>query len=126
METNTFTRSIIPWLFMQHSEYTSVLEDVADRIIASHLTHYTSSLIGEELFDEEELEFALHKAMETCKAAGMPLSNHFRMIFISKEGNLRRDWLVSDLGFHLVILNKEVTSPLSARLKIQVLTRTVH
>jgi hypothetical protein len=48
------------------------------------------------------------------------------MIFISSGGMLRRDWLVSDLGFHLVILNKEVTSPLAARLKIQVLTRTVH
>ncbi|MBO9632133.1 MAG: hypothetical protein J7578_03375 [Chitinophagaceae bacterium] len=126
METNSFTQSIIPWLFMQNNEYASVLDDVADRIIASHLTHYTSSLIGKELFDEEELELALHKAMETCTAAGMPLGNHFRMIFISAGANLRRDWLVSDLGFHLVILNKEVTSPLAAKLKIQVLTRTVH
>ena len=108
------------------NEYASVLDDVADRIIASHLIHYTSTLIGDELFDEEELELALHKAMETCNAAGMPLVNHFKLIYISAGGQLRRDWLVSDLGFHLVILNKEVTSPLSAKLKIQVLTRTVH
>lgn len=125
METNTFTRSIIPHLFMQ-DEYDSVMDAVADRIISSHLTHYTSTLIAKDLFEEDELELALHKAMETCTAAGMPLSNHFRMIFISASGNLRRDWLVSDLGFNLVILNKEVTSPLAARLKIQVLTRTVH
>lgn len=126
MDTNTITRSVIPWLYLQHSDYSSVLDDLADRIIASHLTHYTSSLIGEELFDEEELELTLHKAMETCSAAGMPLSNHFRMIYIGSGGELRRDWLVSDLGFHLVILSKEVTSPLAAKLKIQVLTRTVH
>jgi hypothetical protein len=125
METNTFARSIIPHFFT-NDDYGSVMDAVADRIIASHLTHYTSSLIREELFDEDELEQALHKAMETCTAAGMPLNNHFRMIFISSAGSLRRDWLVSDLGFHLVILNKEVTSPLAARLKIQVLTRTVH
>ena len=125
MESNTFTRSIIPHFFT-HDDYDSVMDAVADRIITSHLTHYTSSLIGEDLFEEEALELALHKAMETCSTAGMPLSNHFRMIFISSGGNLRRDWLVSDLGFHLVILNLEVSNPLAAKLKIQVLTRTAH
>ncbi|MGN6421293.1 MAG: hypothetical protein ACTHMC_27505 [Pseudobacter sp.] len=125
METNTITQSIIPHFFT-NDDYESVMDAVADRIICSHLTHYASSLLGQDLFEEDELELALQKAMETCTAAGMPLSNHFRMIYISVGGNLRRDWLVSDLGFHLVILNKEVTSPLAARLKIEVLTRTVH
>jgi hypothetical protein len=125
METNTITNSIIPHFFT-NDDYESVMDAVADRIICSHLTHYTSSLLAKDLFEEDELELALHKAMETCKAAGMPLNNHFRMIYISSGGYLRRDWLVSDLGFHLVILNKETTSPLAARLKIEVLTRTVH
>lgn len=125
METVSISQGIIPWLFMQNA-HASLLDDVADRIIASHLIHYTSTLLSDDLFDEDELELALHKAMETCNAAGMPLANHFRMIFISTGGDLRRDWLVSDLGFHLVILNKEITSARAARLKIQVLTRNIH
>ncbi len=48
METNTYARSIIPHFFT-HDDYGSVMDAVADRIITSHLTHYTSSLIREEI-----------------------------------------------------------------------------
>jgi hypothetical protein len=99
------------------------LVDWEDSLVAAHLTHYASRLLDKGLHDPGELEQALHKAIIACRAAGLPVTDNFKTIFICSGGcdTVTTDWLVSDLGLQLILLNADVSNPLVARLQVQVL-----
>ena len=90
----------------------------------AHLVHYASTLLGHGLHDNGELDQALHKAIVACRAAGLPVTDNFRSIFICSGGcdSITTDWLVSDLGLQLILLNADVSNPLVARLQVQILS----
>src|SRR5438477_11559026 len=92
-------------------------------LAAARLHHYASSLLENSLHDEHELQQALQKAIMACRAAGLPVLQNFKTIFISSAGDTKIDWLVSDLGLQLILLNADVSNPLVARLQAQVPNR---
>lgn len=97
--------------------------DWEDGLAAAHLIHYASRLLGRGLHDSGELEQALHKAIVACRAAGLPVTDNFKTIFICSGAcdTITVDWLVSDLGLQLILLNADVSNPLVAKLQVQVL-----
>jgi hypothetical protein len=110
---------VYPSYFETHS---SLLDEIEDRLSEKELTHYASWLLEKGLHDETELEEALTKAITALRAANLPATRHFKKIFICCSGELKRDWLVSDLGLRLIMMNADVSNPVVARLQIEILT----
>ena len=97
------------------------LHEVEDRIICGSLTHYASSLLQKCFHDKVELEWSLQKTLAALRAANQPISKHFRTVFVC--GNeLRLDWMISDLGLRLLLINADVTNPIVASLQVQLLS----
>lgn len=100
---------------------TGFFEHLEDGFIVKNLTHYASELLRKGLHDEVELDTALHKAMNALTRASLPVVKHFREVYVSEEGMIKRDWMVSDLGYRLIIFNADVSNPVVAKLQVEVL-----
>lgn len=114
------TRLIIyPSYYDTHS---AVLDEIEERILDRMFTHYASQLLGQGLDDEMELEEALQKAMTALRAAHLPAYRHFKRVFRCYNDRIGMDWLVSELGFRLIIMHSDASNPLMAKLQIELLT----
>ncbi|MDF2193271.1 hypothetical protein [Paraflavitalea sp. CAU 1676] len=99
--------------------YANVVDDVREILLSRRLIHYAGSLKERALLDEEELEKAVRKALIVCVSAGIQPSEHFKSIFIYEKEALKKDWLVSDLGLQLILLNADIENPVVARLQVE-------
>ncbi|MBN8880187.1 MAG: hypothetical protein J0I32_21765 [Sphingobacteriales bacterium] len=99
-----------------------VFQELEDRVIEKNLTHYASWLLGRGLSSQDELEEALNKAMNALGSARLACYRHFKKIYISQRGQLKPDWLVSDLGMRMIIMHTDAGNPAMASLQVQVLT----
>ncbi len=68
-----------------------------------------------------ELEKAVERAMKICRAASISVQDNFKLIYISNQGHLIRDWKLSFLARQLVIINAEATRSFVARAQIELL-----
>ena len=100
---------------------TGAWEDFEEKLAARDFTHYASQLLGKGFQDEAALYRAMHKAVDALVIAKMPVTRHFRCVYISKDGQLKKDFLVTDLGFRLIILNADAANPIVARLQVEIL-----
>jgi len=107
---------------VSRNDYSSFMADLDEGMMAAHLMHYASRLLGNGLYNEAELEQALHKAVVACRSAGLPVMQNFKTIFVCSGSVITMDWLVSDLGLQLILLNSDVSNPLVAKLQVQVLS----
>lgn len=110
---------IYPSYFDTHS---TLMDEIEDRMVERELHHYASCLLEKGLQDEEDLELALKKAVIAMNAAHLSATRHFKKVFICVGGEIKRDWLVSDLGLKLIMMNADVSNPVVARLQIEILT----
>src|SRR5688572_8707844 len=94
---------------------------IEDRLEALAFTHYSSQLKDKIFEDENQLCHAIYKAIDALAEAGIPAHRHFRCIYICEEGQLKRDFLVTDLGFRLIIVQADTSTPVAARLKVETL-----
>ena len=109
---------IVPQAYFDaHSE--QVLES-EDRIICSGLTHYASHLLQKCFCDMDELERSMQRAITALRAAHIPPSQHFRTVFLCGS-ELKCDWLISDLGLRLLLINADVSNPQVGRLQVEIL-----
>lgn len=97
-------------------------EDIEERLAEKELVHYASKLLEQGLQDERELEKALRKAIIALNAAHLPATRHFRKVFVSVGHDIKNDWLVSNLGLRLIMMNADVSNPVVARLQIEILS----
>ena len=100
----------------------SLFKHLEDRFVTRDLTHYASELLNQGLHDESELDNALHKAITAALIARLPVIRHFREVYVSEKGNIKKDWMVSDLGYRLIIFNADVSNPVIAKLQVEVLS----
>jgi len=107
-----------PSYFEMHS---ALLDDIEEMLATKDLTHYASQLLQNGLQDDE-LDEALCRAIKAVTTARLPVTRHFKKVFISYGGEIKKDWLVSDLGLRLIVLNADVENPLVARLQVEILS----
>jgi len=105
--------------------YSNVLDDVREILLSRRLIHYAASLEERCMLDEVQLEKAVQRALRVCISAGISPTEHFRSIFVYAGAAIRRDWLVSDLGLKLIMLNADVSNPVIARMQIELLSNTL-
>src|SRR3954464_10438172 len=113
------TFAIVPYSYFD--EHADELEEMEDRIICGGLTHYASRLLEKCFQDNTELDRSLQKAFRALRTANLPVSKHFRTVFVC--GNeLTSDWMISDLGLRLLLINADVTNPIVAKLQLQLVS----
>ena len=81
---------------------------------------YVASCLLDELgyADEEELEVALNRTFDVCYHMHIPITHHFRRVYISKDAELKTDWQLSDLGLYLMLVNGNARNPHVARAQV--------
>lgn len=120
---NFMTYSLIPYpdYFDLHLSF---MEEFENKSSGTLLREYASQLLQLGLHDEIELEEALQKAVRALVAARISSASHIKKVFISSGGEIKRDWLVSELGMRLIVLNADVSNPQVARLQVRILSQT--
>ena len=108
---------IYPSVSSSASYWTSIEE----RLEALEFTHYASQLKGKVFENENDLFTAIYKAIDALAVTGVPVHRHFRCIYICGEAQLKQDFLVTDLGFRLIIVHADAANPLAARLQVETL-----
>ncbi len=99
----------------------SYWEAVEEKLEALEFCHYASQLLGKVFEEEAALFRAVYKAIDALSIAGMPVYRHFRCIYICGDGQLKRDFLVTDLGFRMIIVQADTNHPAAARLQVETL-----
>ena len=103
--------------------HVSFIEEIENRSSGALLREYASHLLKAGLNDEMELEEALQRAVRALVAARIPAVSHIREVFICAGEEIKRDWLVSELGMRLIILNADVSNPEVTKLQVHMLSR---
>ena len=103
-----------------------LFRDLENKLIEKSLTHYASWLLEHALSDQHELEQALDKAMNAVCAAQLSCHEHFKKIYVCQQGQLKTDWLVSDLGMRMIIMQADTGNPVVASLQVQILSASHH
>ena len=111
--------NLVPYSYFD--AHADELFEMEDRIICGGLTHYASSLLQKCFHDKMELERALEKTFSALRAASEPISKHFRTVFVSGD-ELTVDWMISDLGLRLLLINADVTNPIVAKLQVELVS----
>jgi hypothetical protein len=92
------------------------------KLMEQGLVHYASWLLDRGLRDQDELEQALFKAVQAVCAARVSCREHFKRIYVCQHGQLKTDWLVSDLGMRMIIMHADPRNPAMASLQVQILS----
>lgn len=88
------------------------------------LRHLASELLPEfGIRSEEELEQNLEKAFEVCLAMHIPIKEHFKKVFLYTDGQLYTDWLLSDMGSYLLLINGNTRNYYVARAQMYIINR---
>jgi len=109
--------SIVPYAYIE--SISEELYEVEDRIACGALTHYASPLLEKCFHDANELEQSLRKAALALRAANEPVSNHFRTVFLCGD-ELTQDWMISDVGMRLLLINADASNPVVAHLLLKI------
>jgi len=98
-------------------------DDLEDSLAAARLIHYASRLLENGLPSEYDLDQALHKSHHGLPRRRSAHNGQFSIGFCRFLLNgIHVDWLVSDLGLQLILLNADVSNPLVAKLQVQILS----
>jgi hypothetical protein len=97
------------------------LFDFEEFIFSAGLNHLASELFMYGLDDPSEMESALKRAMQACRALNIPVKRNFRPVYSYKNGEIIRDWKLSDFGKKLVLLNGDPNNPFVARMQVELI-----
>ena len=111
--------TLVPYSYFD--AHADELYEMQDRIICGGLTHYGSSLLQKCFHDKMELERSLEKTFAALRAANEPILKHFRTVFVCGD-ELIVDWMISDLGLRLLLINADVTNPSVAKLQVELVS----
>jgi hypothetical protein len=105
----------------QHNLSDRLEEALTDR----NLIFKASSLFELGFKSHLEIADAIDRAMTVCDGAGIPVSDHFKMIYLSDHDHhtVLKDWRLSKLAYTLMMLNGHCDNPAVARLQIHVIKK---
>jgi hypothetical protein len=108
--------------FTRFDQEYGLFQELENKVIEKGLVHYASWLLERGLHDQAELEKALQKAMQALCSARLACRGHFKRIYVCQQGQLKTDWLVSDLGMRMIIMHTDAGNPAMASLQVQILS----
>lgn len=112
--------SILDTRYFTETDFSEPLQDAMND---SNLIFNANSLLDIGFSSVAEIESAVERARSVCLNSGLVISQHFKTIYISDEGDhtVQRDWRLSRLAYTLSILNGSSDNPLVARVQMTIL-----
>jgi len=82
-------------------------EDVFERPLYNiPLRHMASELMKDFGFaNTAELNDSLQRTFEVCLIMNIPITDHFKKVYLYANHDLTTDWLLSDLATYLLLMN---------------------
>jgi hypothetical protein len=71
--------------------------------------------------DDKILSEAIHRTIQLCVAAGIPVAHHFKKIQVFDGQNLHPDWMLSALASYLLLMNGAADDPHTAKAQVMLL-----
>ncbi len=85
------------------------------------LRHLASELMQEYGYEDNSLKVAMEQAFEMCVIMDIPIRTHFKKVYLYENGELRSDWMLSDVGSYLLLMNGDVHTPNVAKARMYML-----
>lgn len=92
-----------------------VIEESQLKYSASHLQAVL------KIDNEEEMYWAIQKAIKTVKTLKLNSRNHFQRIYCAQNNLVIIDWRLSSLAYLLVLLNCDSEHPLVAQAQLELI-----
>ncbi len=73
--------------------------------------------------DRKEFDLIVDKAQNTCISLHIPLSCHFRTVYIAQSDGLRRDYRLSRFACYLIVVNADSDYEAVARAQVLLLMK---
>ncbi|MEZ5198846.1 MAG: hypothetical protein R2764_21460 [Bacteroidales bacterium] len=103
-----------------HHSLANFMEAMTDRELI-----FRASSLYEILHDEDEVNYALNKAMRVCNNCGLPIQEHFKAIYTAHcaEHSIELDWKLSKLAYVLSIVNGNPENPIVGKMQTELIKR---
>lgn len=109
--------------FARFDQEDGLFQELENKVMEKGLVHYASWVLDRGgVRDQAELEKALHKAMQVLCSARRSCRGHFKQVYVCQHGQLKTDWLVSDLGMRMIIMHTDAANPAMASLQVKILS----
>ena len=100
------------------------IDDFREKIAGQNLKYFASDVAEEaEFLSDEELENAVKRSMQVCRAMQIPIRDHFQAMVQNTPHGSINDWRISALGYALIHLNGHTDNPNVAKMQIDLLRR---
>ncbi|MEX1003432.1 MAG: hypothetical protein WDZ35_15040 [Crocinitomicaceae bacterium] len=117
---------MIPVIFYQNHRSGTTIDRFFDKLQDQNLIFLASELMLYGFEDMREINEAIERAMRICKAADIPLQSNFKRFYCCSEGELMLDWMISDLGKRLILINASPSNPYVAKIQMRLLSMQHH
>lgn len=98
----------------------SALEQYLESVHSASLNHYASEVFKEMGHtDLQEFEEIMNRTILALKAARMPQEQHLKLTFRVSDRYIFKDWKISDLSRHLIMINGSPSHEFVARYQIK-------
>lgn len=98
-------------------EFVSQWEAALVRDTASHIL----TMLGYD--DETEKHAVVDRALCICRTMHIPITAHFRKVYVPSPEGLKEDYLVTDLGCYLLTINADAQHPAVGRAQVYFLSQ---
>lgn len=96
--------------YYQYNQLDPIIESFINRIEELKYHHYASELLKSCLKDSDyNLDLAVRKAIAICKLTGIPVKEHFIVIYRSDATGISRDWKLSNLASGILIISSDIS-----------------
>ena len=96
--------------YYQYDQVNPVIEEFIKRVYELPYRYYASELLKRLVHTTDfQLEPAVRKAIAICRLAGIPVQEHFALIYRCDAHGLYRDWKLSEFACSLIIVSYDAT-----------------
>lgn len=97
------------------------LERLIESLEEADLDFFASEFVQTGMMSREEMQKAVLRSVNICRAADIPVQRNFKAIFVCKKDEINTDWLLSPLARKLVMINAPENNPASAMAQVELI-----
>ncbi|RMG76947.1 MAG: hypothetical protein D6707_11745 [Bacteroidetes bacterium] len=101
----------------------SIIDEFIDSVNSTYYTHCSSELSNFGIHNQKDIAEAVERAVASVKSLNQPVQQHFKKVYIENNGCVVEDWLLSDEGWKLTILNLNPRYRQIAKIQYQIIQK---
>lgn len=109
---------IVVYNTLDHQEmFDLFVENLRDQA----LCYTTFDLLRFGLKDGQEIQTAIHRAIQVCETGGLIFEENFKLIYVGGDEGIIPVWELSETAFRLSLLNADTQNPTIAHMQLELL-----